>query len=345
MNIAISATATRFGVLLVEDNPGDARLVELLLGEQNDVAIDLTFAVSLHQATERVSGRDFDAILLDLSLPDSMGLDTLARMMEASGAVPIIVLTGLQSEEVAFDAMRSGAADYLVKGRDDGRMIARAVRYAVARREAEERRLEAVAAVRQALAQTVQAIALTVEKRDPYTAGHQQRVAHFATAVAEELGLPANDIEGLYFAGTLHDIGKISLPQEILTRPGRLMPLEYELIKTHSVIGYEIVKEISFPWPIAMMIRQHHERMDGSGYPDGLKGEDILFAARILAVADVVESMNAHRPYRPALGLAAALNEVHAHSGTKYDATVVDAATRLLESGRYVFREVTGTFL
>jgi putative nucleotidyltransferase with HDIG domain len=337
MNFAIPATTTQFGVLLVEDNPGDARLVELLLGEQKDVAIDLAFAVTLHQAVERVTERNFDAILLDLSLPDSMGLGTLGKMMEAAGAVPIIVLTGLQSEEVAFDAMRSGAADYLVKGRDDGRMIARAVRYAVARREAEERRLEAVAAVRQALSQTVQAIALTVEKRDPYTAGHQQRVAHFATAVAEELGLPANDIEGLYFAGTLHDIGKISLPQEILTRPGRLMPLEYELIKTHSAIGYDIVKEISFPWPVAQMIRQHHERMDGSGYPDGLSGDDILFCSRILAVADVVESMNAHRPYRPALGLKAALDEVIQHRGSRYDADVVDAAVRLLESRRYVF--------
>lgn len=338
MNTVISGATSRFGVLLVEDNPGDARLVELLLGEQNDVAIDLVFAVTLHQAVERVSDRNFDAILLDLSLPDSMGLGTLDKMMEASGAVPIIVLTGLQSEEVAFDAMRSGAADYLVKGRDDGRMIARAVRYAVARREAEERRLEAVAAVRQALAQTVQAIALTVEKRDPYTAGHQQRVAHFAMAVAEELSLPPNDIEGLYFAGTLHDIGKISLPQEILTRPGRLMPLEYELIKTHSAIGYDIVKEISFPWPIAQMIRQHHERLDGTGYPDGLKGDDILLGARILAVADVVESMNAHRPYRPALGLDAALREVHQFSGSKYDSTVVDAATRLLTSRRYIFQ-------
>lgn len=338
MNTVIPGVASRFGVLLVEDNPGDARLVELLLGEQNDVAIDLVFAVTLHQALERVADRNFDAILLDLSLPDSMGLGTLGKMMEAAGAVPIIVLTGLQSEEVAFDAMRSGAADYLVKGRDDGRMIARAVRYAVARREAEERRLEAVAAVRQALAQTVQAIALTVEKRDPYTAGHQQRVAHFAMAVAEELNLPPNDIEGLYFAGTLHDIGKISLPQEILTRPGRLMPLEYELIKTHSAIGFDIVREISFPWPIAQMIRQHHERLDGTGYPDGLKGDDILMGARILAVADVVESMNAHRPYRPALGLEAALREVHQHSGSKYDSTVVDAATRLLNSKRYVFQ-------
>lgn len=336
-NVAPPAATVRFGVLLVEDNPGDARLVELLLGEQNDVAIDLSFAVTLHQAAERVEQRDYDAILLDLSLPDSMGLGTLGRMMDAAGAVPIVVLTGLQSEEVAFDAMRSGAADYLVKGRDDGRMIARAVRYAVARREAEERRLEAVAAVRQALSQTVQAIALTVEKRDPYTAGHQQRVAHFAMAIAEELDMSPGDIEGLYFAGTLHDIGKISLPQEILTRPGRLMPLEYELIKTHSAIGFDIVKEISFPWPIAQMIRQHHERLDGSGYPDGLSGDDILMGARILAVADVVESMNAHRPYRPALGLTKALDEVRRHAGTKYDAAVVEAAARLLESGRYVF--------
>lgn len=183
--------------------------------------------------------------------------------------------------------------------------------------------------LRRALEQAIAAIALTLEKRDPYTAGHQQRVAEIAAAIAAEMGLPPERIEGLRFGALIHDIGKIAVPAEILNRPGRLSELEFGLIKAHSEAGHDIVKDIPFPWPVAQMVHQHHERLDGSGYPQGLKGAEIMLEARILAVADVVEAMVAHRPYRAALGMEAALKELERGRGTLYDPDAVDASLRI----------------
>lgn len=188
------------------------------------------------------------------------------------------------------------------------------------------RSLERLGAV---LESTIEAVALTVEKRDPYTAGHQRRVAELSVAIGRELGLSAERIEGLRLGATIHDIGKISVPAEILARPGRLLPSEMEIIKTHSSVGFEIVKGIDFPWPIAQMILQHHERLDGSGYPQALKGDEIIVEARVIAVADVVEAMSSHRPYRPGLGLDVALAQVRQDAGTKLDDAAVAACERL----------------
>lgn len=181
------------------------------------------------------------------------------------------------------------------------------------------------------LLQTVQAIAATVEKRDPYTAGHQQRVSHIAARIATELGLTEEQVEGVRLGGIIHDIGKIYVPAEILSRPGKLSKMEFELIQTHPQVGYDIIKEVEFPWPIQEMVLQHHERLDGSGYPAGLKGDWICLEARILAVADVVESINSHRPYRAALGLQAALDEIRKGAGRLYDPGVVEVCVALLE--------------
>jgi len=183
--------------------------------------------------------------------------------------------------------------------------------------------------MRKALGATVQAIAVTVETRDPYTAGHQRRVADLAHSIATEMNLPAEQIDGIRMAAAIHDLGKISVPAEILSKPKKLTAIEFSLIKTHAKSGYDILKNIDFPWPIARMILEHHERMDGSGYPRNLKGDDILMEARILAVSDVVESMASHRPYRPALGVDAALEEIEKNKGTLYDADAVDACLRL----------------
>jgi len=183
--------------------------------------------------------------------------------------------------------------------------------------------------VKQALVGTIQAIAVTVEKRDPYTAGHQRRVANLSVAIAMELGLSEDRITGLRLGATIHDIGKIYVPAEILTRPGQLSPMEFEFIKSHPQVGYDIMKDVKLPWPVAEMILQHHERMDGSGYPRGLKGDAILLEARILTVADVTEAMMSHRPYRPALGLEAALAEITQYRGIYYDPAVVDACVHL----------------
>lgn len=182
---------------------------------------------------------------------------------------------------------------------------------------------------------TVNALASIAEKRDPYTAGHQQRVAELATAIAKDMGLPEEQVEGIRVAGILHDIGKISVPAEILSKPSQLLEIEFAMIKNHCQHGYDILKTIEFPWPIADMVLQHHERLDGSGYPLGLSGEDILLEARILAVADVVEAMASHRPYRPALGKDQALREILMNRGRLYDPEVVDICAKLLNDKKF----------
>jgi PAS domain S-box-containing protein len=191
-------------------------------------------------------------------------------------------------------------------------------------REAAERRW------RESLEATIVALANASEMRDPYTAGHQRRVAQLAGAIGRELELPDDQIQGIHLAGLIHDIGKIKVPAEILNRPGKLSDIELQFVQSHALAGYEIVKALTVPWPIAQTILQHHERMDGSGYPNALKGDQILLEARIVAVADTVEAMLSHRPYRAALGLEAALEELKRGRGKIYDAAAVDACVRVL---------------
>jgi len=188
--------------------------------------------------------------------------------------------------------------------------------------------------------ETIKAIASTVEMRDPYTSGHQQRVAQLAAAIGRELGLPEAELHGLYLASIVHDLGKLHIPAEILSKPTRLSRIEFELIKGHAEAGYDLLKTVDFPWPIAEVVHQHHERLDGSGYPRGLRGGEILLQARIVAVADVVEAMASHRPYRPARGIEAALDEVIANQGKFYDPEVVAACVRLFREQGFAF---TGT--
>ena len=186
------------------------------------------------------------------------------------------------------------------------------------RHRAEER-------LRQALTQTVGAIAATIDKRDPYTAGHQRRVAHLARILAQRLTLSADQTEGVYLGALVHDVGKIAVPVDILARPGRLCPEEFALVRTHVRAGVDVLKDVEFPWPIVDMVAQHHERLDGSGYPAGLSGHEIRLESRIIAVADVFESMSTHRPYRPALAVDVAIGELLRGRSTLFDADVVDA--------------------
>jgi len=181
--------------------------------------------------------------------------------------------------------------------------------------------------------QTIHALASEVEKRDPYTAGHQRRVARLACAIANEMGLPADQIKGIRTAAIVHDIGKIAIPVEILCKPGKLSDIECSFLNTHPQVGYEILAGIEFPWPIADSVRQHHERWDGSGYPQGLQGEEILLEARILTVADVVEAAASYRPYRPANGIDFALAELRSHRGRYYTPLIVDACLTLFNKG------------
>ena len=179
---------------------------------------------------------------------------------------------------------------------------------------------------------------MIVETRDPYTAGHQRRVADLARAIAEEMGFSRSKIAGIRMVGIVHDIGKVAIPAEILSKPGRLNGTEFELIKNHSQVGYDILKPIKFPWPVAQIVLQHHERMDGSGYPRGISGEEILMEARILGVADVVEAMASHRPYRSALGIDKALAEISINRGKLYDIKVVDACLKVFKENGFKFK-------
>jgi len=202
-------------------------------------------------------------------------------------------------------------------------------------KRAEEKLNETLESLRKSIKTTIQVLVSAVESRDPYTAGHQKRVADLARAIATEMGLSQEKIEGIRMAGSIHDIGKLSIPAEILSKPTKLTDIEFSLIKEHSRIGYEMLKDVESPWPLAEIVYQHHERMNGSGYPINLKGDEILMEARIMAVADVVESMASHRPYRPALGIEVALEEIEKNKGILYDATVADACLKLFGEKGY----------
>jgi HD-GYP domain-containing protein (c-di-GMP phosphodiesterase class II) len=197
------------------------------------------------------------------------------------------------------------------------------------RKRAEKQLQDTLESLRKAVNTTIQVMVSAVEVRDPYTSGHQTRSADLARAIATELGLSREKIEGIRMACSIHDIGKLSIPAEILSKPTKLSDLEYSMIKEHARKGFEMLKDVESPWPLAEIVYQHHERMDGSGYPRKLKGEEILIEARILTVADVVEAMASHRPYRAGLGIEAALNEIEKNRGTIYDKTVAEACLRL----------------
>jgi PAS domain S-box-containing protein/putative nucleotidyltransferase with HDIG domain len=201
------------------------------------------------------------------------------------------------------------------------------------RRRSQEALRQTLKQTRSLFHQTVKSLSTTVRFRDPYTAGHQDTVARLAAAIAQEMGLPKDTVTGIRVAGQLHDIGKISVPVRYLCKPGRLVGLEWEFMKQHAATGYEILKDIDFPWPVAEIVRCHHERLDGSGYPRGLDASALGIEARILAVADVLDAMASNRPYRPALGVDAALAELTRHRGAAFDGDVVDTAHQVIASG------------
>jgi HD-GYP domain-containing protein (c-di-GMP phosphodiesterase class II) len=203
--------------------------------------------------------------------------------------------------------------------------------------DAERRtREQAQKSLTEALSASVSAMVTAMEMRDPYTAGHENRTADIAYAIGKEMGWPEGRLQGLRMAAMVHDIGKISIPSELLNKPSRLSQEEFELVKGHPESSYAILKDIPFTWPIAEIVRQHHEKLDGSGYPQGLKGDEILPEAKVLTVADIVEAMAAARPYRRGLGLEIALAEIERQAGTLLDAEVVEICTRLFREGRLI---------
>jgi PAS domain S-box-containing protein len=242
---------------------------------------------------------------------------------------------GEMEEELEFESGRTYHVRSFMVTEETGhhRYTVHILRDVTARKKVEREVQAQEQRIRRGLIQSVQALGHAIEKRDPYTAGHQGRVADIAAAIAERIGLENDRVEGLRMGSMIHDIGKLAIPAEILNRPGPLSEVELRMIRMHPRAGYEIVEDVDYPWPVAEMILQHHERLDGSGYPRGLDGDDILEEARILAVADVVEAMTSHRPYRPALGPEVALREIEGGRGRLYDPDVVDAWLRVAREG------------
>jgi PAS domain S-box-containing protein len=246
-----------------------------------------------------------------------------------------IPLKGVDGQNVGWADVH--AFPWLSKTTGKMKGVIKYIRDVTYRVEAQRSVEESLTNLRKALNGTVKALANTLESKDPYTAGHQRRVVKLACALAQELGESPHYIEGMRVMGFLHDLGKIAIPGEILSKPSRLSEYEFNLIKIHPQAGYDILKEIDFPWPVALAVLQHHERLDGSGYPHGLSGDDIIMEAKILAVADVVEAIASHRPYRPALGIDQAMAEISRHQGMLYDPAVVQACLRLLSENAFTF--------
>lgn len=318
----------RLDILVLEDSPDDRFLVERAL-KRSGIDFESTWAQGRREFVAALQAGQPDLALVDFHLPDIDAYEALEIVERMRPGTPVLVVTGGLSDEKAAELLRAGAQDYVLKDR-----LARlgpAVMAAIDRASARARRTEDAERLKGALMATIGAITRTVEKRDPYTAGHQERVARLSVAIAREMGLDAERIEGLRMGAQIHDIGKIYVPSEILNRPARLSAAEFALVKAHPEIGHDIVKGVDFPWPVARMVLEHHERCDGSGYPFGLKGEEILLEARIIAVADVVESMTAHRPYRPALSLDVALGEITTKHPAGFDLVVVAACVRVAE--------------
>jgi putative two-component system response regulator len=337
-------------ILIVDDNPTNIDLLvstlkaEYRLGIAKNGPNALEYAVTYHP----------DIVLLDIMMPEMDGYEVCARLKADPGtaAIPIIFITAMTETVNKTRGFELGAVDYITKPFHTAEVKAR-IRTHLSLEEMRlqlqsqnvllERQVEKkTAEIRDMLNASICSMALMVEIRDPYTAGHQQRVAQLACAIAEKMGLEAPVIESLRIAGILHDVGKIRIPVSILSRSGRLLAAELEMIRIHPQVSFDILKNIPFPWPVARMVLQHHERLDGSGYPQGLAGDDIMLEARILAVADVTEASSSFRPYRPARGIEAALAMIDRQKGKQYDADAVSACRELFAAGNFKFNTDTG---
>jgi len=334
-------------VLVIDDEVNlGASLAALLLVERHDA----TAATSAAAGLERLNAEPYDVVVSDIVMPGQDGIDLTRLIRERWPSTQVILMTGEPTYETASEAVRLGAFDYLAKPVRKEALL-RAVQRAadVAKLNAENARMHAelrrhqteletlvtlrTAELELALSDIVGVIARTVERRDPYTAGHQERVAALCVAIAREIGLPEETISGLRMAARVHDVGKIAVPAELLSKAGKLTPSEMGVIRDHVQAGFDVFQTVHIPWQLASIIVQHHERLDGSGYPKGLRGENVCVEARILGVADVVEAMASHRPYRPALGIDTALGEIQKGRGTVYWSEAVDACLRVFKGG------------
>ncbi|MGR8933632.1 MAG: HD domain-containing phosphohydrolase [Gammaproteobacteria bacterium] len=336
-------------IVIVDDNPSNLQVLSSMLQQ---AGFKVRPALSGEIALRAIRNNPPDLILLDIRMPGMDGYETCKCLKDDAHlrAIPVIFISALNDVEDKLAAFRAGGVDYITKPFHAEEVLARVETHLQFFRmqqrletlvdERTRTLQEALASLqcsrqqyRNMLEQTVRVIAQTVEKRDPYTAGHQFRVADLAAAIGRKIELSAERLEGLRYAATIHDIGKIYLPAEVLNRPGPLNDIEIAMVKTHCEVGRDILRDVEFPWPVAEMIYQHHERSDGSGYPGGLRGDAILQEAKIIAVADVVEAMASHRPYRPALGIEKALDEIRNGAGRLYEPAIAAACLELFETG------------
>ena len=301
-----------------------------------------------------LNGRILFANDIALRASGSPGVEGLAGKNVFSFVAPEDLEQATASSKIMFDK-RIGPQEYHLILKDDEKILYEIngavlrnpdqkpygmvflCRDITERKQAEMKLHQSLKQLRLTLKAAIDSLASAIEMRDPYTAGHQERVTRLAAAIAREMGLTEDRIEGIQIAGVIHDIGKLYVPAEILSKPTKLSELEYSMIKMHAQVGYTILSKIDFPWPIATIVHQHHETINGTGYPRGLKGKDILLEARILCVADVVEAMSSHRPYRPALGIQAALDEIAQKRGILYDREVVDSCLRVFSDRQFKF--------
>ncbi len=365
-------------ILVIDDEEAILDIMTMMLADEG---YDLHTASSAEQGLKILQDNpNFSLIISDQLMPGMTGVQFFTRAKEICPNALRVLLTGYTDTDAIIEAINSGGIHlYLTKPwrKDDllysiNQMLSKAELIIENRRldelvkkqntelielnkhleekvrlktlhldqRAEELR-KSYEKIRVILEGTVLAMSKIVESRDPYTAGHEQQVARIAALIAGKMPIPDDQIEAIRVAGSLHDIGKIAVPSEILTKPGRLSRLEMEMVKTHCQNAYDILKTIEFPYPIAQIILQHHERMDGSGYPQGLHGKDILLEARIIGVADVLEAMSSHRPYRPALGIETAIDEITRHRGKLYDPDVVDACLAIYnQEGQKGFQQL-----
>jgi putative two-component system response regulator len=331
----------------VDDNPTNIDLLVNTLKDNYRLGIAKDGAKALEYAAKHLP----DLVLLDIMMPGMDGYEVCRRLKEdpSTAIIPVIFITAMNDAEDEARGLELGAIDYITKPFHAAEVCAR-IRTHLSLEEMREQLAsqneilekqvaEKTAQIRDMLDASIHSMALMVEVRDPYTAGHQQRVSRLACAIARKLGLSSDTIEGIRIAGLLHDIGKIRIPVSILSRAGELLPAEYEMLKIHSQISYDLLKDIPFPWPVAQVALQHHERLDGSGYPQGLTGDAILPEAKILTVADVAEANSSFRPYRPANGIGYALEKLAIKKGKQYDAAAVEACQDLFASGEFSFNE------
>ena len=356
-------------ILVVDD---DAGIRDLLSSILIDRGYQIRPASNGHMALSSVASEAPDLIILDVEMPGMNGYEVCHRLKsdERSRGIPVIFCSGLEDSVDKVKGFKAGGVDYITQPFQMAEVLSRVQTHLDLRRmqkrledmveertaelrianeqlqqdiidkkHAEEELKRSFELLRKALGAIIQAMVVVVETRDPYTAGHQRRVSSLARAIAAEMDLPSETVDGIRMAGIIHDIGKIAVPAEILSKPTKLSEIEFSMIKIHPQAGYDILKEIEFPWPVAKIVLQHHEKIDGSGYPQGLRGDDILLEAKILSIADVVEAIASHRPYRPALGIEKALEEISRKRGILYDPEGVDACLRLFNEKSYKMQE------